>query len=168
VRTLRRKILLLVLVLGTAAAAATGITLKRAPKQELPPIEQPIGFNHATHVKEKLGCTDCHTGAATAQHAGFPTSKSCAQCHKVGKLGKAAKSGVEIPWVIVNRTAGHVYFSHRAHVTFGKIKCEECHGNIKDLEEPPPRPMPEFRSMDACIDCHKERTASLECFACHK
>jgi menaquinone reductase, multiheme cytochrome c subunit len=158
---------------GLAALLGTGSWLARRP-----PVEQPVAFNHEAHVKgEEMGCTDCHA-ADKSSRSGFGDIRSCNECHKdvqgddppspaqekVREFGKARR---EIPWVSVNRNAGHVYFSHRAHVTFGGMKCEECHGEVGSMKEPPKERVARLHSMDACMDCHRERGATLQCIACH-
>jgi hypothetical protein len=142
-----------------------------------PPVVQPIAFSHATHVKgEELECVDCHAGARKEVHAGFPDIRECHECHSEAqgkhpeepKVREYAKQGAQIPWVPVNHNPGHVYFSHRAHVTAARMKCEECHGKVEELVDPPARPRPELHSMAVCVDCHRQREASLECVACHQ
>lgn len=140
-------------------------------------IVQPIDFSHAVHVKgEEMACNDCHA-ADTQARAGFADIKVCMECHKeaqgdapdeneakVREYGKAKK---QIPWVQVNRNAGHVYFSHRVHVAFAGFECSECHGKVEDLEHAITEPTPALHDMDACMDCHAEHGGSLQCLACH-
>lgn len=142
------------------------------------PVVQPIPFNHRVHVKgEEMACTDCHSGNEQAR-SGFADIRSCNECHKqpqgdepseaqekVREYGKARR---QIPWIAVHDLPGHVYFSHRAHVTFANMTCEECHGDIGDRTESVALPSPGLDSMARCIDCHRERGASLQCIACHK
>ena len=160
-------------VVGVVAGAGWMLTRASAP----PPIEQPIAFSHKVHVQgEELECRDCHEGARTSAHAGYPDLRNCVECHREAegdhpdepKIREFAKKGTQIPWVPVNRNAGHVYFSHRAHVIFAEMECAECHGKVEELDEPPTHPRPELHSMDACVDCHRQREASLECAACHQ
>ena len=158
---------------GLAAILGTGGSWlgRRAP------VEQPIPFNHEVHVKgEEMACTDCHSGD-TSRRSGFGDIRSCYECHKEAqgdkpspaqeKVREYGKAKREIPWVAVNRNAGHVYFSHRAHVAFGNMKCEECHGDIGSMKESVRERNPRLHSMDACMDCHRERGATLQCISCH-
>ncbi len=140
------------------------------------PIIQPVAFSHATHiVKEELECRDCHEGEETVK-AGFASIKECYQCHEEPqgkhpdeeKVIAYGEKGHQIPFIQVNRNVGHVYFSHRAHVRFGEMKCEDCHGDMKTVKTPVSVPTPSLHSMGACIDCHRKRGASLECASCHK
>lgn len=167
------KIIVPLVLLGAAASIGLVVARRSAP----PPIIQPIAFNHSIHVKqEEIECAECHRGARTEAWAGFPDLKDCYDCHKEAegnhpdepKVREYAEKGTQIPWVPVNRNEGHVFFSHRAHVTFAKMKCQECHGKVEDLTEPVSHPMPGLHSMEACIACHEERRASIECAACHK
>lgn len=84
------------------------------------------------------------------------------------KLAEFDELGEGVPWVQVNRVVGHVYFSHVAHVRFGEMKCEECHGDMATATKPPERSQVEHLSMRRCMDCHDERGASNDCLACHK
>lgn len=167
------RIIVTLVVVGVVAGAG-GWMLTRA---SVPPIEQPIAFSHKVHVQgEELECRDCHGDARKSPHAGYPDLRNCYDCHSEAegdhpdepRVREFASKGMEIPWVPVNRNAGHVYFSHRAHVIFAEMECAECHGKIEELDEPPSRPRPELHSMEACVDCHRRREASLECAACHR
>ncbi len=157
----------LLLWAGVQAAA-----LRRAASPEI----QPIAFNHAIHVQgEEMECAECHQ-AETSVRAGFPSTNDCYKCHrkpqgespeepKVRAYRKARKS---MPFKAANRNVGHVYFSHRAHVTFAAMSCRECHGDVGSQTQPVRAPRAALHSMAACMDCHKERGASLECLVCHK
>lgn len=174
--SLTRGVLLVVgIVVATGIVAASVGVLVHGSKA--PAVRQPIRFSHSAHVKkEEIECTECHGGARTEAHAGFPDIRECADCHRdpqghdpdEPKVREYAKKGIQIPWVQVNRNVGHVYFSHRAHVTFAKMKCVECHGRMEDLDRPPRHPKPALHSMDACIECHEARHATLECANCHR
>jgi c(7)-type cytochrome triheme protein len=73
----------------------------------------------------------------------------------------------EVPWVRIYRLPDHVYFSHRRHVGAGKLRCQTCHGQVQQFTEPAPRPVVE-PTMDNCIDCHRQKKASVDCNACHR
>ncbi|MFV1965442.1 MAG: cytochrome c3 family protein [Pirellulaceae bacterium] len=132
--------------------------------------------NHAKHVALNMDCMGCHTGARDEDYAGLPSVGQCARCHKLDRdfpptppeLAEYIKSGTEIPWVRVNRVPGHVYFSHVAHVKFGQIECGECHGDMRDPVHPVERPLVRPADMFACIECHRQRQASVDCLTCHK
>ena len=140
-------------------------------------VLQPMEFSHAVHVKgEELACNDCHAADREAR-AGFPDIKDCYQCHveargdepdeSLGKVREYGKAKKQIPWVQVNRNVGHVYFSHRAHVAFGGMKCDECHGDMSAVEKAVTHRTESLHRMGDCMTCHQERGASLECLACH-
>jgi c(7)-type cytochrome triheme protein len=159
--------------LAAVVAAAIGISRLRAA----PLIVQPLSFSHAVHIEaEDMECTECHHGAETGVHAGLPDIRECYECHRTAegdhpdepKVREYARKKQQIPFVRVNRNAGHVYFSHRVHVSLAQMECEACHGDIAALREPLGAPTPSLHSMDACIACHRKEQASLECVACHK
>lgn len=158
------------LVLAALATAGIG------PAVEPPAVEQPLRFNHKRHVDEGMACTDCHSRAATSPQAGHPLIKTCMLCHQEpkgdtpdeAKLREFAAAGRQIPWVTVNRMPGHVYFSHEAHLTYGKLDCAECHGDVKSRETPTIEPQVSHLDMRACMSCHAARGASNDCITCHK
>ena len=184
--SLRGFVLLVVGVVAVSAAVAVGAgaawfaaTAWFAGVRGHPaPAVQPIAFNHKVHVQgEEMECTDCHHGNKRAR-SGLGDIRDCYECHnepqgnppsaadrKVMEYGEALR---QIPWITVNRNPGHVYFSHRAHVAFGKMKCQDCHGDIGSRTEAVAFPNPRLHSMERCIECHRERKASLQCITCHK
>lgn len=162
---------------GAAAVLALGGNWFSKLFNEPEPVVQPIAFNHAVHVEgEEMGCVDCHDAHQSAR-AGIADIRSCNECHKdpqgdppsaeEEKVREYAKAKKQIPWVQVNKNAGHVYFSHRAHVTFARMTCEECHGDVGSMTEPVTVPTPDLHSMAACIKCHESRGATTDCLACH-
>jgi hypothetical protein len=45
---------------------------------------QPIAFSHQLHSgKLQISCLYCHSGAEKSQHAGFPASSLCMNCHNL-------------------------------------------------------------------------------------
>lgn len=58
-----------------------------------------------------------------------------------------------IPWVKIHNLPDHVYFNHSVHVVSGKVACQQCHGNIEEMDE-----VKQFSelSMGWCINCHRE------------
>jgi hypothetical protein len=140
-------------------------------------VQKPLAFNHKIHVEdEEIECTECHQGAETAVHAGLPAVRECMDCHKRAKgehpdepkVREYAKRGEQMHFERVNRYPGHVYFSHRVHVKLAEMECRECHGDMASLSEPVSEPTASLTTMAECMDCHRERHASLECAACHK
>lgn len=167
----RRRMRLLAVVCA-AALVATGVGPSALP----PAVVQPIRFDHQKHVDEGMACTDCHSRAASAAKAGHPLIKTCALCHQEAKGESAEESklrefiaaGRQVPWVRVNKLAGHVYFSHEAHVTWGGMECAECHGDMKSRNEPTVASQIDHLDMRACMECHEQRGAMNDCITCHQ
>ena len=140
-------------------------------------IKQPMAFDHQAHFKaEEMECTDCHRFAAKSVHATLPKLKDCADCHsepqgknpEEAKVRKYLEEEKEIPWILVNRLPGHVYFSHKAHVGYAEMKCWECHRDMRKVSEPVTKPDIGQLTMHKCMECHKEKGVGLDCLKCHK
>ncbi len=58
-----------------------------------------------------------------------------------------------IPWVKIHNLPDHVYFNHSLHVVSGKVACQQCHGNIEQMDEVKQH---SELSMGWCINCHRE------------
>ena len=166
-----------VVLIGFVIAALTvlaGMEMSAAPGNN--DLHQPIRFDHARHMKEDMKCTDCHQEAARSPYATFPSIKACLMCHKEAKgtdpeepkVREFAKAGHEIPWIQVNRLPGHVYFSHGMHVAMGKMDCAECHGDMKQVNQPVETPQISHLTMAKCQACHETRHVANECLTCHK
>lgn len=143
---------------------------------EEPVVQQPFEFSHKRHFEAEIDCLTCHEKAADEPHATLPLLKGCMKCHKE-KQGDTPEEGVllqyaarkeEPPWVQVNHVAGHVYFSHRAHVGFAEMECDVCHGDMKKVEHVLTRSNTEHLTMRACIACHAKQGASNDCVVCHQ
>lgn len=141
------------------------------------PVKQPLAFDHAAHIKaEDMECTDCHRFADKGPYATLPRLRDCKDCHsepqgknpEEPKVREYLESGKEIPWVIVNRLPGHVYFSHRAHVEFGEMKCWDCHRDMREVSAPVAKPDIAYLTMGRCIKCHAQRQVETDCSNCHK
>ena len=139
-------------------------------------IQQPIAFDHAVHSQQGMACVDCHRQAEQGVHATFPPLKACMLCH-VEPQGEHpdeplvrdyADRGDAIPWIQVNRLPGHVFFSHRAHVTRAGMDCAECHGDMSVVSAPVGLPQIEHLDMASCVQCHEQRSARSDCIDCHK
>lgn len=161
---------------GVVATALFSAIFAGSCGVEAPEVKQPLQFSHASHEAEGLSCLDCHAGADRSPTAGLPAIGGCMLCHEKPrgkhqdepKVRELAAKGEEIPWVKVNRNAGHVYFSHAAHVTLAAMECRDCHGDMKRREAPVTRPTAELHSMDECMACHEREGASNDCLRCHK
>lgn len=139
-------------------------------------IVQPLAFNHKLHMEQDVTCVECHLRAADGAIATLPPTRICMLCHEEPqgespeepRVREFAELGDYIPWIVVNKSVGHVYFSHEAHVTWGAMECNECHGDMGEETVPLVASQVEFLTMEACMDCHFERGASNDCLVCHK
>ncbi len=145
--------------------------------------EQPIPFSHRLHVTDKdIDCRFCHSGVDESMHAGLPPVQTCIFCHQViitehpeirrlwayygtrqdGTLDPAL--GQPIPWERVFVMPDHVYFTHRVHTQVAGLDCEDCHGPIGDMDR-----LRQIRKMEMgfCLECHRPRGASTDCWTCH-
>jgi hypothetical protein len=56
-------------------------------------------------------------------------------------------------WVKIHNLPDHVYFNHAQHTRVGGVACQQCHGNIQEMDKV-------FQasslSMGWCINCHRE------------
>jgi c(7)-type cytochrome triheme protein len=134
-----------------------------------------MAFSHTRHMEAGMKCITCHSGAEDQAEAQFPIVADCMDCHGKArgnhpdepKVRAFAEQRTEIPWARVDRLPGHVYFSHAAHVTLAKMKCEDCHQGI--LSATLPLTLPDVhQTMDDCMRCHRERSASNQCKTCHR
>ncbi len=128
--------------------------------------EQPIKFNHKIHAGQYgIQCQYCHTGVEKSKQANIPSVNICMNCHKaiksgpqygseeLAKLEAAYKNNTPIRWVRVHNLPDHVYFNHAQHVVAGKVKCEQCHGKVQEMERVVQASTLE---MGWCINCHRE------------
>lgn len=137
-----------------------------------PKIEQPIAFSHRVHVTDKqIDCFYCHPFGERSMNAGLPSADKCLGCHnyiipeheEILKLKAFEEKGENIPWTRVYYNPDHVYFPHYMHLR-QELKCQQCHGEVEQVD----RLNQVTFYMGFCIDCHKERKASLDCAACHQ
>jgi c(7)-type cytochrome triheme protein len=160
--------------------AALGLALfAPACAREAEPPQQPVAFSHAIHVgKRHTPCTNCHLGAERGARAGLPSLTQCLACHMKPQgeppsereriVREIAADGGALRWIQRTRNAGHVYFSHRAHVAIAKMTCGECHEGVETWAAPPKRGDSRLMDMDACMDCHRQRGAANGCRVCHR
>ena len=102
--------------------------------------QQPVPYNHKTHVALGLKCNACHKNPDPGERMGFPAESFCMTCHQtikrdsphIQKLAAAAKEKNPIPWVRVYRLPGFVYFSHRLHTEAGAA----CELSLIHISEP--------------------------------
>ncbi|MBI3282373.1 MAG: cytochrome c3 family protein [Acidobacteria bacterium] len=133
---------------------------------------QDVEFSHKKHAPLKLACTHCHAGAAKAERATFPEASRCMICHKTVKASSPAiKRLAALPAASRIAPAERVFFipdfiwfSHGAHAA-GKVECRSCHGDVWQKDKLTAEAV---FSMKFCVDCHKERGATLACNGCHE
>ena len=138
--------------------------------------EQPVRYNHRFHTEDMgFGCLDCHQNAESHEKAMIPNIEMCGTCHideeaensEVRKVAEYVASGTPIPWQEIHTVPDFVYFTHRRHVTLGKIECQVCHGEVSEMETP-------FIStavnmdMEWCMKCHEQREVTNDCVSCHR
>jgi hypothetical protein len=151
----------------------TGSTAPPASAPPPPAPVQPIPFSHKVHAGTmKLKCKMCHANPEPGEQMGIAEASVCMQCHSsiktdspaIQKLASFAAQNRNIPWVRVYQIPGYVDFSHKTHLNAGAT-CENCHGH------------PELRdalfretniSMGACMECHRQHKAPIDCTACHE
>ena len=114
---------------------------------------QPLQFSHKVH-SVGVKCQDCHTGATTQARATLPDAAKCRQCHPAMKR-------TAIDWVRVYKVPDFVSFSHQKHA---RTDCSSCHGPVQTRDVL----MKEISTgMVACMDCHRQKQASIACNTCH-
>ncbi len=139
--------------------------------------EQPINFSHVIHVQQnKMECQYCHWSVAKASYAAIPEVETCMGCHgalvagkseqgkkDIEKLKEYYKNNQPIPWVKVHVMPDYLKFNHKRHVKAG-VSCQECHGQVPEMAK-----VERVSSMKMgwCIDCHRQRGASIDCLVCH-
>ena len=155
---------------------AAFLAVASSPRGAERAFEQPVGFDHARHHEEDLGCLDCHSTAEKSPYASLPKLATCLVCHaeplgehpEEAKVRAHAERGEEIPWIQVNRLPGHVYFSHAVHVKLAAMECAACHGDMSRATEPVHASQIGNLTMRRCMECHADAGASNDCLACHK
>lgn len=136
------------------------------------PPDQPIPFSHKIHAGTlKLNCKMCHVNPDPGETMTVVAASKCMECHSaiktdspvIQKLAAFAKNDREIKWNRVYQIPSFVIFSHRDHVTAG-AGCTSCHGQVATRDAL-------FKetdmSMGSCMECHRQKNASLSCDYCH-
>jgi hypothetical protein len=159
--------------LGTVVAAGVLLLSARAMIYPYPVgIEQPLPFSHRIHAGERgISCFFCHSTADRSPTAGMPTVSKCMLCHEVivtelepiQELHAYYEERRPIEWVRVYRLPDHAHFNHEIHLAAG-VDCGECHGDVKNMDRIV-EVMP--IAMGACVDCHRENEAPVNCQTCH-
>ena len=135
---------------------------------------QPIAFSHKIHAGDnKMACQYCHGGVRRGPAAGIPSVRLCMGCHQlvaatkpeIIKLRETFQRRQPIQWMRINVIGDFVYFNHYPHIARG-VACQTCHGDIQDMPEV--RPAVNLANMAFCVDCHRENSASVDCYTCHR
>ena len=137
-------------------------------------VDQSILFNHIHHKEvAHLNCTFCHRYVERYRVAGVPNIELCQACHSSDAISKRPEAlkvveyvtaGKRIPWNRMYELPPFVVFPHWIHIR-AQIDCSTCHGltGVSDV----PVKMVDRMYMEWCVDCHKKREASTDCYACH-
>jgi hypothetical protein len=159
--------------LGVGLGAQNGAS-SEPPKSEAKGPEQPVPFSHKLHLtKAGVSCKDCHDMPDPGDQMTLATADKCMTCHSVikkdspaiQKLATFKANKEDIPWKRIYQVPDFVYFSHKAHVTEGKLDCQECHGEVKAMEV---MYKAKPTTMAACMDCHRTKNVSVACDFCHE
>ena len=142
--------------------------------ENAPPLKpQPIPFSHKVHAKFVTDCSYCHEMSASGWDMNYPSEAQCMVCHEniktdspaIKKLAEYASEKKPVPWVRVYQVQPFVFFSHRVHIKKGKLACEACHGPVAERDV---LTREKLTTMAACMDCHKEKGAPVNCHTCHE
>jgi hypothetical protein len=134
---------------------------------------QPIAYTHKVHLANGMQCTDCHVGVDIGPDARIPSVNFCMTCHQViatdkpeiKKLAAYRARGEDIPWQRVYGfvPSAHVKFNHAPHIRAG-VECAQCHG---DMTKQTVAVRMVDHTMGFCVQCHREKSASVDCVTCH-
>lgn len=134
---------------------------------------QPIAYTHKVHLANGMQCTDCHTAVETGPVASIPGVQLCMTCHEtmatekpeIRKVAAYLARGEDIPWqrVYDYPPSAHVKFNHAPHLR-ASVECKTCHG---DMTQQTVAVRAINMTMGFCLDCHKQKKASIDCVTCH-
>jgi cytochrome c553 len=167
------------ILLAVTVIAVGGFFLWRTSAKP-PAPRQPIEFDHWLHVTKEgeespqLECTFCHENVDKSSHATIPNITTCMGCHEsiktespeVQKLAKFAERKEQPPWKRVYwlEPEANAFYTHKPHIRAG-IECTTCHGQIGQMH----RVRREVnQTMGWCMDCHRSRGVSVDCYVCHR
>ena len=128
--------------------------------------KQPIAFSHKLHAGQyEIACQYCHTTVYKAKGANIPSANICMNCHNAIKQGSpeikkiytAIEKDQPIEWVRIHNLPDLAYFNHSQHTNVAGLACENCHGDIKNMEV-----VEQYSplTMGWCIDCHRKTTVN--------
>jgi mono/diheme cytochrome c family protein len=156
--------LIFLLIVGKVAVDSLlniGISQGYAPKQ-------PIAYSHKLHAGQyQIDCSYCHTTVYKAKSASIPSANICMNCHnaiqtsspEIKKIYDAIENDRPIEWIRVHNLPDFAYFNHSQHTNVGGIECQNCHGQIQEMEVVQQvSPL----TMGWCIDCHRKTQVNTE------
>jgi hypothetical protein len=133
--------------------------------------DQPIKFSHKVHAGQNgTNCLYCHSGAESSKSAGIPATGICMNCHlvvrngtrsgafEIAKVIKAYEDGKPINWIRIHNLPDHVYFNHSQHVGVAGLVCQQCHGEVQDMDRVT---QISDLSMGWCINCHRQKAVNF-------
>jgi hypothetical protein len=144
-------------------------SLRLNEKQDAKGNEKIIKFSHNFH-KDLAECDACHGAVKTSTNIKdrlLPNHDNCKTCHEVDKDDqcKTCHYGDNFEPLIQHRSK--VYFNHSSHLNGQKLKCEECHKGITDVDYGFKAAQP-YPIMENCYSCHNEKgPATSSCEGCH-
>jgi hypothetical protein len=134
---------------------------------------QPIAYTHKVHLANSMQCVDCHVQVEKGPVASIPGVEVCMTCHQaiatekpeIKKLAAYQARGEDIPWqrVYDYPPSAHVKFNHAPHIR-ASVECKTCHG---DMTQQTVAVRAVNLNMGFCLDCHKQKKASVDCITCH-
>lgn len=156
----RVSIILLVVLVGILATAATLVYWGPYVSETDVAKDQVIPFSHQRHVQGNgIDCRYCHTSVEDGAYAGIPPTETCMTCHSqvladapmLEPVRESWKTGKPLEWVRVHDLPDFAYFNHSVHVTQG-IGCSTCHGRVDKM---PLTWKEESLRMAWCLRCHE-------------
>jgi hypothetical protein len=127
--------------------------------------------NHALHQERELECGDCHDPDETGTPT-LPKVETCFECHEdlaeENERVNAYFDAVRQPdgTYLFERPAytPDLIVNHPGHAQY-EVACADCHG--PPTEEAFARPTV-LDLKRTCLDCHRQRGASVDCATCHR
>jgi len=176
----RRRVLLVVLVLGCAGA----VLAERDRPAEWSPVvyptqRLPLVFSHGKHLERGTGCAACHAAATSSRSAVddlLPTEAACRVCHPIDRAQpelvvagqppaacRACHLGYSpgAPVARVYMTPPALKFDHAAHRA---TPCDACHGDLRTVGLATRQHLP---TMASCLRCHTSGAEERHCADCH-
>jgi hypothetical protein len=133
---------------------------------------QPVKFSHAVHAGQNgTDCIYCHSYVQFSKSAGFPSENVCMNCHlmvrngtrsgafEIAKIISSYENSKPIEWIKVHNLPDHVFFSHAQHVGAGGVTCQECHGNVQEMNV---IVQVKDLSMGWCLNCHRTKKINFK------